>query len=158
MAKKWRFPGFALALVWETELGSVVFPSPLQWGLCVFWALSCKIRREVKRRRDVPRAGRGVWEARILERSTTGSDLVYREINRRGKTEFWEVMFWSFSYDPQELELFWNIIYFIFFWLPDWVYLMANALRMDRVGNGSLGAVLWFPSRRRVGCFECFYV
>lgn len=45
-------------------------------------------QEKVKRRRDVPRAGRGVWEARILERSTTGSDLVYREINGRGKTEF----------------------------------------------------------------------
>ena len=57
-------------------------------GVCVFWALSCRIRREVKRRRDVPRVGRGVWEARILEKSTTGSDFVYTEINRRGKTEF----------------------------------------------------------------------
>lgn len=45
-------------------------------------------QEKVKRRRDVPRAVRGVWEARILERSTTGSDLVYREINGRGKTEF----------------------------------------------------------------------
>ena len=42
----------------------------------------------MKRRRDVPRVGRGVWEARILEKSTTGSDFVYTEINRRGKTEF----------------------------------------------------------------------
>lgn len=161
MAKKWwlheYFQASPSPLFGRESLARLSSHHLSRGGVCVFWALSCRIRREVKRRRRVPRAGRGVWEARILERSATGSDLVYREINGRGKTEFWEVLFWSFSQDSPELELFWNIIY-LFIWLPDWAYLMANALRMDRMGNGSLGAMLWFHSRRRVGCFECFCV